>query len=90
LVRPPLQLPDDVRCLVPDLLGHGTRIAHAKASERGPGWSLSEYAADVDVFMLAAGVGPAEKVTARWPATRSAGRRWHRANVRGGVWYGEV
>lgn len=58
-----LNLPEGVRCLVPELLGHGSRIAHTKASGKAEtGFSLDEYAMDVDGFLDAVGIAPDAKI----------------------------
>lgn len=56
-----LNLPSGVRCLVPELLGHGSRIAHAKTSGK-IGFSLEEYAQDVDAVLDAIGIAQDERI----------------------------
>jgi pimeloyl-ACP methyl ester carboxylesterase len=56
-----LVMPDDVRVLIPELLGHGSRITHARSSGT-VGWTLAEYAADVDALIGAMGIAREEKI----------------------------
>lgn len=55
-----LQVPEDVRCVIPELLGHASRIPYAKAN--GVGWTYAEYANDLNRFLGAVDVSSEQPI----------------------------
>ena len=55
-----LQVPEDVRCVIPELPGHASRVDYAKAHSIG--WSYAGYADDLNHFLNAVDVSSEQKI----------------------------
>merc|ERR1712216_561578 len=51
-----LSIPKGVRCIIPELPGHGTRIGAAVKLEKYKEWTVDEFADDLHVFLTELGV----------------------------------